>query len=266
MAQIFSKIIGQLGWSSLPRFVLEMAVVRMCHLQDLAKVEQSLMQGSTSGAGGATTITMTTKPAASAAPAEAVAPRVMSPPPAPMRSGAPRAAVATAPQNFAPPDRVTASLPQDSEPEERFYPPSNPEPLPTPIGISSANPSAQSWRAFVDTVMKKRPLLGALLGHANFKVEPGEKGGKNVVLAFPEGFFDRQARDSRQQIEDQLKLFFGPQTTLVFSPETTDTSRSLEQTKQAEAAELKKTALEHPTVVKMKEIMGAEVIDVNVDV
>jgi len=259
MAQIFSKVLGQLGWSSLPRFGLEMAAVRICHLQDLAKVEQALMGKANAGSG--------EKPPESVAIARNPTPverkmesreTAMAPPPAALR-------VAASPSESQP-ERAPSPTPADRETDEANWTTSVPSVDSRPIA-SAPSAATQAWRAFVEAVMKRRPLLGALLCHANFKIENGERGGKNVLLAFPEGsFYERQARDSKQQIEDQLKQFFGPQTVFALSPASANTTTSIEQTKQEEAAGLKKTALEHPTVVKMKEILGAEVVDVNADV
>ena len=63
-----------------------------------------------------------------------------------------------------------------------------------------------------------------------------------------------------------IKTFFGRETQLTLSSAHANTINSIEHTKQAEAAALKKTVMEHPTVAKMKEILGAEVVDVNVEV
>ena len=97
-----------------------------------------------------------------------------------------------------------------------------------PPGPSTDGP-ASSWKSFVDSVMKKRPLLGALLCHANFKLDPSEKG-RSVILAFPEGsFYERQANDNknRQEIEEALKNFFGRETTVAFSAGAANTNKSI---------------------------------------
>lgn len=200
MAQILGKAVSQLAWSSLPRFVLEMAVVRMTKLDLLDGIERALLKG------------------------------------APMAIPTGEPAVAGAPA------------------------PAQPQAAP----ISAA---AGSWKAFVDVVMKKRPLLGALLSHANFSMEATDRG-KHVKLAFQGAFYERQAAEpkNRSDIDEQLKGFFGPGTTLTLSSDPTNTTASIEATKDAEAAALKKKALEHPTVIRMKEILGAEVVDVNVEV
>ncbi len=190
MAQILNRAIGQLAWSSLPRFVLEMAAVRMSALEELELVEK-------------------------AARGQTIAPRM-----------------ATTPVT-----KPTPTLP----------------------------PAAQgNWKSFVDGVMKKRPLLGALLTHAQFKMD-----GKQVILSFPEGsFYEKQALDSknRSDIEEQIRQFFGADIQLSLTAAAASSIKSIEASKQAEAAQLKKAALEHPTVLKMKELLGAEVVDVNVEI
>jgi DNA polymerase III gamma/tau subunit len=223
MAQILGKTASQIAWSSLPRFVLEMAAVRMTKLDQLARVEATLLERASEGG------------------AEAARHPVES-----------RAA------EVAPPD------PYDEEPA--------PEPVPPPrVETERAMPvmsSTAAWKGFVDAVMKKRPLLGALLTHADYQIET-EGGARHFLLAFPEGsFFQRQACDTknRTEIEELLKAYFGRETRMTLSSGSENTMKSIEQTNQAEAAELKKSALEHPTVVKMKEILGAEVIDVKVEI
>ncbi len=122
-----------------------------------------------------------------------------------------------------------------------------------------------NWQGFIDTVMRKRPLLGALLTHGEFQMEPDKK----ITLLFPEGsFYERQARDvkNRSDIEDQLKAFFGPEVKLQLATGEAEKVRSIEKSRQQEEARIKKDALEHPSVVQMKEALGAEVVDINVEV
>lgn len=112
--------------------------------------------------------------------------------------------------------------------------------------------------------MKKRPLIGALLGHAEFQMGPDKK----ATLKFAQGsFFERQANDAptKQSLEDMLKSYFGPETTLSLGSASADQIQSMERSREVETAAIKKSALEHPTVQHMKDVLGAEVIDVNVD-
>lgn len=221
MAQILSKTVQQLNWSSLPRLVLEMAAIRMGKLGALDRVE-----GMLSGAG----------PALPSSPRPSATPR---PAPSPQTRPA-----------------VTQPRPAATQPWIETAPP----PAPRPVATASREPQPDQWKSFVDAVMKRRPLLGALLCHGSFHMT-----GKIVALTFPEGFYDRQAQESKGDIDEALKNFFGRETQLSLSSGSAGTIKSIEAGKQAEAAELKKQALEHPTVMKMKEIMGAEVVDVNVE-
>jgi len=246
MSQIFSKAITQLAWSSLPRFVLEMAAVRMSELDELEKVEKAV-------AGQPVVFQAAAAPVVAASPAPTPTPTFK--PTIPAAPSNARANAIPAPQPKAPPAPVTSapSRPMDEPPAY--------------LSNGGGNGSERSWKAFVDTVMKKRPLLGALLCHSQFKME-SRPDGKVVILSFPEGsFYEKQALDTknRSDIEDQLRGFFGPDTKLNLSAGAASTIKSIEAGKQAEAAQLKKAALEHPTVQKMKEILGAEVVDVNVE-
>jgi len=196
MAQILGKTISQLNWASLPRFVLEMACVRMSKLKDLSKIEAHLMSS------------------------------------------------------------------VDEHPEGIKKVPETPVRRPAPT-----SPSPDHWTSFVEMVVKKRPLLGALLSHANFRMEK-EANRAHVVLAFPQGsFYEGQAKDpkNRSEIEAQLKDFFGGETTLALSTDLKDTTQSIEEIRRVTEAEIKKSAMEHPTVLQMKEILGAEIVDVRVD-
>ena len=127
----------------------------------------------------------------------------------------------------------------------------------------------KSWQGFVDTLMKKRPLLGATLCHGEFQLKDGGQGVRLALLTFPEGsFYERQAKEpkNRADTEELLKAYFGPDVRLELSSGKGEEIKSIEHNKQAEAAQIRQDALAHPTVVKMKEMLGAEVIDVNVEV
>jgi DNA polymerase-3 subunit gamma/tau len=241
MAQLLGKATSQLGWSSLPRFVFEMAAVRMSQLDGLAKIEQVL-----SGQ---------TIPAAAAA-APAPVPRVA--PASVTQSAAPKPATA--------PPVVSKPAPPREEPppplSENPGGPNLPEP---PVQMSSGQASTPSWQNFVDNVMKKRPLLGALLCHGEFRLNPDRK----AFLSFAQGsFYERQTLEpkNRTDIEDMIKSYFGKDIILAVSAVGAESIKSIEQAKQVEAAALKKSALEHPTVVSAREILGAELVDVKVEV
>ena len=147
---------------------------------------------------------------------------------------------------------------------EDTSPPPPVEGRPAPVRAAPVGAGgAPNWQAFIDAVMKKRPLLGALLSHGEFRLEAGKK----ITLAFPVGsFYERQAMDSknRNDIQDLLKQFYG--SDISFSLASAENVRSPEKSREEEAARMKKDALEHPSVVQMKEALGAEVVDVNVEV
>lgn len=220
MAQILMQATSQLGWAALPRFVLEMAGVRMSELDGLDQIETWLKS----------------------APAAAVEPRT-SAPPTPSFAPAPPPIGGVTPQPPAPVARPPQQRPS--------------EPL---------SPAAQSWKGFVESVMKKRPLLGALLSHANFRVD-GDGPRRTVILAFaPGSFYERQANEqgSRETILKMAREYFGPTTEISVSSSLNDTNASLERIKEEEATALKKRAVEHPTVLQVKEAMGADIVDIKV--
>ncbi len=236
MAQILTQTCNRIGHASFPRFVLEMSAVRMSQLEPLARLEAVIAKAPPA-------VIAKAQPEASSH-REAVRP----PPPKPALTPEPVSANAAKPSRPAP-----SAPPAPPPPEER-------RPMPTTQASGAPN-----WQNFIDTVMRKRPLLGALLSHGEFQMEPGKK----VTLLFPEGsFYERQARDgkNRSDIEDQLKTFFGPEVTLQLAAGEAEKVRSLEKSRQEEEARIKKDALEHPSVVQMKEALGAEVVDVNVEV
>lgn len=237
MGQILSKTANQLGWSSSPRFLLEMAAIRMTKLSNLIQIEQALMSGDKLGA----------------IEEVAEAPKMSAAPTPPVRTTTLKQEIR---DPYPPPPPLVPPPTQPMAPSA---------PMPTSAGAFASDPTAQ-WKAFVDTVMKKRPLLGALLCHANFKMDASEKG-KRVILAFGAGsFYERQATDqkNRTEIEEWLRNFFGRETLLTISNSIDDTVRSLEGTKQAEDSATRKTALENPAVLKAQEILGAEVVDVQI--
>jgi DNA polymerase-3 subunit gamma/tau len=205
-AQILGKTIQQLSWSSLPQFNLEMAIVRICKLDDLAQIEENLKGGA--------------EPS-SYSVSEPVPKAVVAPPPAPPT----------------PPVQANEMAPVQFE---------------------------KSWKGFVDFVMKKRPLLGALLTHAHFKVEREN----HYILAFPEdSFYEKQSMEPKnyKDIGDALKAFFGKETTFALSNATHLAEKSLVEQQDAKVQGLKKSALENTAVLEMKKVLGAEIVDVQVE-
>jgi len=194
-----------------------------------------------------------------------------------METAAPGTASSPLPQKPAP---ATPPKPPTQIFEKKSKPVAvpNPEPVvssveeePPPLGEEAprypANPQNDQWRGFVESVMKKRPILGALLSHANFKMENVD-GGKQVVMVFNEGsFYEKQAKDpkNQQEITDFAKAFFGPEVKFVVSNVLLNTEKSIVQSKDEAIATLKKNALEHPMVLQAKEMLGADVVDVRVE-
>ncbi len=220
MAQLLNHTTGQLEWANHPRFILEMAAVRMAQLEPLARLEGTL-SGKTPTGPVSKPVTASPKPAA-----------------------------------------ARPAVPLTAPPATASAPPRRPEPPPAPPhSVSSSGPN---WQGFIDAVMKRRPLLGALLCHGEFQSRPGGK----VLLTFPQGsFYERQARDkkNRADIEEQLKAFFGQEVSLALDSREAQNVQSMEKSRQDETARIKKDALEHPSVVQMQEALGAEVVDVNVE-
>jgi DNA polymerase-3 subunit gamma/tau len=262
MAQLLNHAIGQLGWVSQPRFVLEMTGVRMAQLEPLAQLENAL--------GGKVAPAPAPRVAAPATQAAAPIPKPAAPKPQPP------AAVPVAPTPVAAAPVVTAPVAEEPPPiTERHQtmasePPPGPPPpegavaRPAPPPPPAGNTGGPNWQAFIDAVMKKRPLLGALMCHGEFRLEPG----KRVSLTFPLGsFYERQAKDkkNRADIEEQLKTFFGQDVTLALDSRDGKSVHSLEKNMQDETNRIKKEAVEHPSVVQMKEALGAEVVDINVE-
>ena len=92
--------------------------------------------------------------------------------------------------------------------------------------------------------------------------------GKTVAISFPDNFFyQQQGKDpkNREEIQKYLQGFFGPDTLLKMAGKGGSLNKSLEQDKQEIADVKKKEALEHPSVQQMKDVLGAQVVDVNVE-
>lgn len=234
MAQILSKVIEQLSWASEPRFALEMASVRMTKLDALSKVENPEIARAQVTA----PLTQPSRPA----PAPEKKNTLAAPPP--------KAEGAPAPVKLVESQREEEPPPLGEEPPEY-----------------ASNPQSDQWKSFVDFVMKKRPILGALLSHANFKMEM-RNGGKHIVMAFSEGsFYEKQTKDpkNQQEITEFAKTFFGPEVTLNLSNVLLNTEKSIVQAKEEAIAALKKSALEHPMVLQAKEMLGADIVDVRVE-
>jgi DNA polymerase III gamma/tau subunit len=222
MAQILSKAISQIAWSSLPRFVLEMAAVRMSKLDELAEVEAKLLAG---------------------APIEVAAPPVQAA--APVARAVPIAPVSPRHEGASPATPL-------------------PSPQPSPMPPHTAQPQGGGvWENFVDAVKKRKPLLFAILRHAHYKLDADKNGVRGVTVEFPDRNADL-ALDRRRDIEEQVKIHFGPQTEFTFSSSNGTIVNSIATTRQAEAAVLKKEALTDPKVIQLKGI-GAEIVDIPVD-
>ncbi|MCB0419237.1 MAG: hypothetical protein KDD39_16435, partial [Bdellovibrionales bacterium] len=230
MAQIFSQVLSQLSWASLPRFVLEMAVARMAKLDGLSKIESLWQQTPAQTAPPVSAAKAATSPAQKPAAKSAPLPPEGPPPgPPPEAYGSP-----SPPAGYAPPPLITGQ---------------------------------PNWKSFVDALMKRRPLLGALLSHANFKID--DKGKKKiVVVSFPEeSFYEKQAKETKNwdDITKAIQDHFGQETEITLSNATEDTHQSLETTRQIETEGLRKKALEHPSVLQAKEMLGGEIVDVKID-
>lgn len=249
MAQILSKTISQISWSSLPRFVLEVASVRMTKLEELDQWQQSIPDASS---GDKNKIQMTED--GSAAEPEEVVPEKRE------LKLAPKLEVVSKSEKM--PQRMMETPAPAIE-----------EPMPVLAKDRSFEASGEAtpeghWRAFVEFVMKKRPLLGALLNHASFKLD-NLNNGKAVTLGFGEGsFYEKQASENKnvQDTTNFLKIFFGSESSLSFSNSGVNVRQSLEKGRQQEEAALRKDALEHPAVSQAKEIFGAEIVDVRVEI
>jgi hypothetical protein len=129
-----------------------------------------------------------------------------------------------------------------------------------------ASPNQGPWKDFVGSAMRKRPILGALLSHANFRLEQSGKT-KKVVLAFPDGsFYEKQVADAknRQDIAKLISEFFGVETSAEFSNQLAQTHPSLVKAREEEEHQMKKKALEHPDVTRVKDILRADIVDVSV--
>ena len=135
--------------------------------------------------------------------------------------------------------------------------------------VLSFSSGARFWKSFVDLVMKKRPLLGALLCHGEFKLIDGPNEQKVGQLTFAkDSFYERQAAEqkNREEIEGMMKHYFGDHVSLQLNASKEGMLRSIEQSQQAEIKQKKSDAVSHPAVTEMKEVLNADVVGVNVDI
>jgi DNA polymerase-3 subunit gamma/tau len=231
MAQIFAKTIQQMAGSTQPRFLLEIAAVRMSKLEGLERFA--------SGEAVAAPAEPTESPVTLAAPPPKPRPAPVVAPPTTMRPAAP------------PPP-----MPEDpGPPPPEAYAPGPDVPMPE-----------KDWKGFVETVSRKRPLLGALLHHASFeKITTTTP--PTAMVSFPSGsFYERQAQESkyRKDIEDAVKSWFGDVVVQV-GGKPADQVVSLDRTEREVTERKRQAALEHPLVKKAQELLGAEVVDVEVE-
>ena len=125
-------------------------------------------------------------------------------------------------------------------------------------------PSGDPWRGFIDAVMKRRPLLGTLLSHGSYRFDETSKGKALTLVFAKDSFFERQAKDSKRELEEFAKVHFG-NILLRITNNAPDTEPSVEQLRSEDIEAVTKDALEHPAVDQMRKVLGAEVVDVQVE-
>jgi DNA polymerase-3 subunit gamma/tau len=245
MAQIFSKVSSQVGWCAQPRFAFEMAVIRMTKLDALQEIERTALEKiSVTNKNQNLSVTPVFSPKNTGS--------------IPVTTGNPVLPDIDHTEH----DTVSSQIP---DPPELQAPTQN-----RPQSHTGAQPPVDpknAWQGFVEFVIKKRPLLGALLSHASFEITV-ENNSRVVSLSFPnDSFYEKQASDTRnrKEIEDNLKSHFGPGTHFILSHEGKRRHDSIEHVRTEEERRLKHEAVNHPMVLTVKEKLAAEVIEVNVE-
>lgn len=222
--------------STLPRLVIEMALIKLATLVPLVPAREILARidrlEARLGSG-------TAPPSRPAAPA--AAPLRQSPPPTYQRQ-----------QPAAAPQRQEQNPPQ-----------SPPAPEPQPRGTQSHHaPAGGDWPGFVAFVKRSKPLLATKLEKGRpMQLEEG-----SLQIGFPQGSLELsmlKERDYHDQLQELAASFFRRPTVVKIAPISADDrhlpislaeKKSLEKTARVTA--LKETALRHPMVSAALEIFG----------
>jgi len=226
--------------SPLPRFTVEVGLLRLLRLEPVVAIEKLLAR-----LDGETT----------APPAETLA-TVAPPPPAP----APRQHAAS-PPSPAPaadrPDKATPAPAAGSPPIEPLATADDRHPASDP---SDAAPL--SWPAVVDAIRQRRPSLAACLAHGHLvRCDP-----QQVEIAFSaESFYAAQVEEERALVEEEVCRLAGPAATFVLHHGEVAGSRPSVVEERAATREAARRQLveENPRVTTAIETFEGDVVDVH---
>lgn len=248
-----ARLCDEVARSSLPRFVLEVGFIELCQVEPLEPIGElvdrlealELRLGS-----GATPA----RPRVEAAPA----PAQPAPPRAP--SASPRSAQPTpAARQPASPVTPTRAPAQPAAAPMKASAPVPAQPVAAPMKTSAAGPRPTSWNELSEQLAARRPsLVGVLYDGEEVEFSPSR-----VVVAFPNAFLVRQAKDKLDDITRLAREILGAPVTV----EICEGHGRAPSTQQAEAqrlsderAERRREALEHPARKLITRAFGDDVV------
>ncbi|GLI37916.1 DNA polymerase III subunit gamma/tau [Geobacter hydrogenophilus] len=230
---------GELGHTSFPRLVLEMALVKMATLAPAVPVDQLLerLNRIEEEGGGVADARVQWRPT----------------PPAPAGSRAPERTAAT------PPPRTA----------ERQAAPSAPAPRREEAKpASEPRRTGDSWADFVALVKGRKPRLGSMLEQGSPLVVTAER----LEIGFPEGAFalaSLRDSDSQAALKELARQFFSAEPVLVMrplAPGAAEAPPNLLEKKRVEKEQqqtvLKQAATSHPAVADALDVFGGTLAEV----
>jgi len=231
--------------SALPRFTVEVGLLRLLRLEPVVAIEELLarLDGET-----------TTPPAE---PMRASA--VSSPPPTPPRG------VAAAPTGAPPLPSPTARRRDAMLPARPSTPPASESPAPADQQRAASAPPADpplSWSALVEAVRQRRPALAACLEHGHLVRCDHQQ----VAVAFAAGsFYAAQVEEEHALVEEEIRRVAGPAATFVLHQGEVAGSRPSVVEEQAASREQARRQLveENPRVTTAIETFEGDVVDVH---
>ena len=229
--------------SPLPRFAVEVGLLRLLRLEPVVAIEELLAR-----LDGETT----------------------TPPPEPITTGGRSTVTETPPRRVAavsaPPTPSPAARRPDAPPPSRASTPPASEPPAPPDGhrAAPAQPTDPplSWPALVDAVRQRRPALAACLEHGHL-VRCDQQ---QVEVAFAAGsFYVAQVEEEHALVEEEIRRVAGPTVTFVLHQGDVAGSRPSVVEEHAASREQARRQLveENPRVTTAIETFEGDVVDVH---
>ncbi|MGD2063012.1 MAG: DNA polymerase III subunit gamma/tau [Nitrospirota bacterium] len=233
----------ELRGNPLPRFAIEVGLLRLLRLEPVAAIEELLSRMES----------MAASPSTDQGPRHD---RSALPSPAPMAGTAtPATPPARDPSSAAPrPPTQPADPPAADPPAESTFPEAADEP------IAAIRPRF-SWPGLLAAVRERRPSLAAVLEYGH----PVHCGEDKIEVAFSASFYANQVEEDRALVEEEVRRLAGPTASfIVYRGERPGSRPSVveERTASREAAR-RQLVEENPRVTAAVETFDGNVVDVH---